>query len=134
MCVCECVCVCVCFSLPLSVPPTCRNKRETNTTRVKPRDRESERKTTQTRKKKKQKETESSKERQTKQNRSLLQRVFFLCLQVLSYQQLTAALNVPNIRALEDIIIEAIYKGQIGGKLDQQLQQVSLSLSPSSSV
>jgi len=45
---------------------------------------------------------------------------------VLPYKDLIAALDVASLRDLEDIIIEAIYRKLIGGKLDQKNQQLSL--------
>lgn len=37
--------------------------------------------------------------------------------------------GVENVRQLEDLIIEAIYRGLLGGKLDQKHQAVRLPLS-----
>jgi COP9 signalosome complex subunit 7 len=56
----------------------------------------------------------------TKLNRTCLTIVLF---QILPYSQLLAALDVPSIRVLEDLIIDAIYADIVRGKLDQKQQQ-----------
>jgi len=43
--------------------------------------------------------------------------------QILPYATLQSALDLPSIRALEDVIIDAIYLDIIRGKLDQKQQQ-----------
>lgn len=43
--------------------------------------------------------------------------------QVLPYAQLLQTLQMPTIRDLEDLIIDAIYQDVIRGKLDQKGQQ-----------
>jgi COP9 signalosome complex subunit 7 len=43
--------------------------------------------------------------------------------QVLPYSYLQTSLDIPTIRQLEDLIIEAIYLDIIRGRLDQKEQQ-----------
>lgn len=43
--------------------------------------------------------------------------------QILPYSQLLEQLQMPTIRELEDLIIDAIYLDVIRGKLDQKAQQ-----------
>ncbi|KAI0791661.1 hypothetical protein C8Q75DRAFT_755167 [Abortiporus biennis] len=45
---------------------------------------------------------------------------------ILPYQQLLRLLDMPNIRELEDLIIDAIYQDVIRGKLDQKEQQFAV--------
>ena len=44
-------------------------------------------------------------------------------IQVLPYSVLLETLQMPTIRDLEDLIIDAIYQEVISGKLDQKEQQ-----------
>jgi COP9 signalosome complex subunit 7 len=44
-------------------------------------------------------------------------------MQVLPYEALLTSLQMPTIRDLEDLIIDAIYLDVIRGKLDQKEQQ-----------
>ena len=44
-------------------------------------------------------------------------------MQVLPYQTLLTSLQMPTIRDLEDLIIDAIYLDVIRGKLDQKEQE-----------
>lgn len=46
-----------------------------------------------------------------------------LLVQILPYSQLMTLLDIPSIRALEDLIIDAIYAELLRGKLDQKNQQ-----------
>ncbi len=44
-------------------------------------------------------------------------------LQILPYDRLLSVLEMPTIRELEDLIIDAIYLDIVRGKLDQREQQ-----------
>lgn len=44
----------------------------------------------------------------------------------LSYGELLSALDLNSVRALEDLVIEAIYAGLIQGRLDQRLQRLEV--------
>ena len=44
-------------------------------------------------------------------------------MQILAYETLLTSLQMPTIRDLEDLIIDAIYLDVIRGKLDQKEQQ-----------
>jgi COP9 signalosome complex subunit 7 len=48
-------------------------------------------------------------------------------IQLLPYAQLQRALDVPTIRELEDLIIDAIYQDLLQGKLDQRHQRLEVS-------
>lgn len=43
--------------------------------------------------------------------------------QILKYDHLLSTLEVPSIRALEDLIIDAMYQDVVRGRLDQKFQQ-----------
>jgi hypothetical protein len=47
-------------------------------------------------------------------------------LQILPYSDLLEALQMPTIRDLEDLIIDAIYLDILRGKLDQKEQQLEV--------
>lgn len=47
-------------------------------------------------------------------------------LQILPYSDLLQALQMPTIRDLEDLIIDAIYLDILRGKLDQKEQQLEV--------
>jgi len=47
-------------------------------------------------------------------------------MQTIPYSRLLEYLDVPNVRELEDLIIEAIYQGLIKGKLDQKKKQLGV--------
>jgi len=42
---------------------------------------------------------------------------------ILPYARLLSALDLPSVRALEDLIIDAMYSGIVSGKLDQKFSQ-----------
>ncbi|KAI8340715.1 hypothetical protein BC941DRAFT_417987 [Chlamydoabsidia padenii] len=44
----------------------------------------------------------------------------------LNYQDLLTYLDIPSIRELEDLIIDAIYQGVLTGKLDQRRQELQV--------
>ena len=46
--------------------------------------------------------------------------------QILPYSDLLKALEMPTIRDLEDLIIDAIYLDILRGKLDQKEQQLEI--------
>ncbi|KAI8986470.1 hypothetical protein BDB01DRAFT_720334 [Pilobolus umbonatus] len=46
--------------------------------------------------------------------------------QILSYDYLQQFLNIPTVRELEDLIIDAFYQGFITGKLDQRQRQLQV--------
>jgi COP9 signalosome complex subunit 7 len=46
--------------------------------------------------------------------------------QILPYSDLLKALDMPTIRELEDLIIDAIYLDILRGKLDQKEQQLEV--------
>eukprot|EP01121_Diplochlamys_sp_Union-15-3_P019264 TRINITY_DN721_c1_g1_i1.p1 TRINITY_DN721_c1_g1~~TRINITY_DN721_c1_g1_i1.p1 ORF type:complete len:291 (+),score=61.95 TRINITY_DN721_c1_g1_i1:40-873(+) len=47
---------------------------------------------------------------------------------VIPYDGLLKQLDIPNVRALEDIIIDSIYQGLLDGKLDQQRGQLEVDM------
>lgn len=51
---------------------------------------------------------------------------FRITLQILPYSDLLQALQMPTIRDLEDLIIDAIYLDILRGKLDQKEQQLEV--------
>lgn len=46
--------------------------------------------------------------------------------QVLPYDMLQSYLDIPTVRALEDLIIDAFYQGVFSGKLDQRHRQLQV--------
>lgn len=46
--------------------------------------------------------------------------------QVIPYTVLLQQLDIPNVRELEDLIIDCIYQGVIRGKLDQKFKQLEV--------
>jgi COP9 signalosome complex subunit 7 len=48
-------------------------------------------------------------------------------LQILPYSDLQKALDISNVRELEDLIIDAIYLDLLKGKLDQKEEQLEVS-------
>ena len=49
-----------------------------------------------------------------------------LLCQTIPYDILLQYLDIPNVRELEDLIIEAIYQDVIKGKLDQKRKQLEI--------
>lgn len=47
-------------------------------------------------------------------------------LKTLAYDKLQEYLDIPNVRWLEDLIIDAFYQGILVGKLDQRRQQLQV--------
>jgi len=47
-------------------------------------------------------------------------------VQVLPYPLLLKELDIANVRALEDLLIDCLYQGLIRGKLDQKYQCVEV--------
>lgn len=53
-------------------------------------------------------------------------RAFITCFQIIPYKFLLTTLQTPSIRALEDLIIDAIYLGILQAKLDQKEEQLEV--------
>lgn len=49
-----------------------------------------------------------------------------VCFQTIDYDRVLATLDIPTIRDLEDLIIDAIYQDILRAKLDQQRKQVDV--------
>jgi len=47
---------------------------------------------------------------------------------VIPYEDLLKQLDIPNVRELEDLIIDCIYQGLLEGKLDQQKSQLEVDM------